>query len=79
MIVSFIHGRVRLRFKEQKECTIAENVKAKVKETGGKTKVEINTRTGSILIEYDPIVLSTEKFIEVGRQELTNLNIKLGS
>jgi len=77
VIVSFVPGRIRLRFRELKEIEAAESAKARIKETPGITKVDINRLTGSILIEYDPAVLSTEKLIEKGKQELAMLNIKL--
>ena len=77
MIVSFVPGRIRLRFKELKESEAAESVKARIKETPGITKVEINQLTGSILIEYNPAVLPTEKLIEGGKQELAKLGINL--
>ena len=77
MVISFIPGRIRLRFKELKESAAAESVKARIKETPGITRVEINRLTGSILIEYDPIVLPTEKLVESGKQELAKLGIKL--
>ena len=77
MIVSFVPGRARLRFKELKESSVAEIAKARIKETPGITAVEINTLTGSVLIEYDPAILPTEKLIKTGKQELAKLNINL--
>ena len=76
MVVSFVPGRIRLRFKELKTPATAEDVKARVAETPGITKVEINPVTGSILVEYDPEILPTEKLIETGRRELAKLGIK---
>ena len=77
MIVSFVPGRIRLRFKELKESAAAENARTRIRETPGITRVEINPLTGSVLIEYDPAVLPTEKLIENGKQELAKFNIKL--
>jgi len=77
MVVSFTPGRLRLRFKELKEDVIAENVKTRLSETPGITKVEINKVTGSILIEYNQTILPAEKLIETGKQELAKYNIKL--
>jgi len=77
MVVSFTPGRLRLRFKELKEDAIAENVKTRLSEVPGITKVEINKVTGSILIEYAQKVLPTEKLVETGKQELAKHNIKL--
>ena len=77
MIVSFVPGRVRLRFAELKDKTLADTVEKRIKETAGITKAEINTLTGSILIQYDPQILPTEKLIEAGKHELAKLNIIL--
>jgi copper chaperone CopZ len=75
MIVSFIPGRIRLRFKELKNSAVAESAKARIKETPGITRVEVNPVTGSILIEYDLKILPTERLVETGRQELVKLHI----
>jgi len=77
MIVSFIPGRIRLRFKELKDTETAETVKERIRETPGITKVEINPVTGSVLVEYDPAILPEEKLMETGRQELAKFNINL--
>ena len=77
MIVSFVSGRIRLRFKELKDFATAEKAKARINESTGIRSVEINSLTGSILIEYDPKVLSTESLMKTGREELAKLNIKL--
>jgi len=77
MIVSFIPGRIRLRFKELKDTEAAETVKERIRETPGITKVEINPVTGSVLVEYDPAILPEEKLMETGKQELAKFNINL--
>jgi copper chaperone CopZ len=77
MIVSFCHGRVRLRFKELKDNAVAALAQARIKETAGVTSVEINARTGSLLIEYDERVLPAQKLIETGKRCLEELNIEL--
>lgn len=77
MIVSFCPGRIRLRFKELKNKTLAAFAETKIKETPGVTRVEINTLTGSVLVEYDPGVLPTEKLLERGREEMAKLNLSL--
>lgn len=77
MIVSFCPGRVRLRFRELKDKTTAETASARIRETPGITGVEVNARTGSILIEYDTQVLPTEQLLEMGRRELAQFNIAL--
>ena len=77
MVVSFTPGRIRLRFKELKENSAAQNVKTRLGEVPGITRTDINTVTGSILIVYDPTILPTEKLVETGKQELAKHNIKL--
>ena len=77
MVVSFTPGRIRLRLKELKKNAVAENVKTRISEVPGITGVEINTVTGSILIEYNPAILPTETLVETGKQELAKYNIKL--
>jgi hypothetical protein len=77
VIVSFVPGRIRLRFKELKAQAVSDLVYARVKEIPGIIKVEIKALTGSILIEYDVKTLPTEKFIALGREELAKANITL--
>ena len=77
MIVSFCPGRVRLRFRELKDAASAALAKARIGETPGVTGVEVNARTGSVLIEYDTAVLPTAQLLEMGRRELAKLNIPL--
>jgi hypothetical protein len=77
MIVSFCSGRIRLRFKELKDKTIAETVRARIKETPGITGVEVNALTGGILIEYDCRILPTERLLEMGKRELAKFDIAL--
>jgi len=78
VLVSFVPGRIRLRFKElRKHLALAEDLKARVLGIDGITKVEMNSVTGGILIEYDAKVLSTERLIEIGKRELATLDIKL--
>jgi copper chaperone CopZ len=77
MIVSFCPGRIRLRFKELKDKTAAETAGARIRETPGITRAEVNAVTGSVLIEYDTQILSTEKLLEAGRRELAKFNIGL--
>ena len=77
-MVSFVPGRIRLRFKElKKHLALAQDLKMRVLAIPGITKVEMNPVTGSILIEYDAKVLSTERLIEIGKRELEGLDIKL--
>ena len=63
----FVPGRIWLRFKElKKHLDLAQDLKARVLAIPGITKVEMSPVTGSILIEYDAKVLSTERLIEIG-------------
>ena len=77
MIVSFCPGRVRLRFNELKDEEAAALARTRISATAGVTNVEINTRTGSILIEYDPLILPTATLIELGKTELAYCGIAL--
>jgi copper chaperone CopZ len=70
-------GRVRLRFRELKDAAVAAAAETRIKATAGITSVEVNSKTGSLLIEYDPRLLPTEKLIESGRQELAHFGITL--
>lgn len=67
MIVSFIPGRVRLRLPELKNQSLAGELLPKIQEIPGVKAVEIKTLTGSLLIEYDPALISTERLLELGR------------
>jgi copper chaperone CopZ len=75
--VSFVPGRVRLRFSELKNRAAAESAKARILQTPGIRAVEVNPVTGSILIEYDLAVLPTEKLLQTGKQELEKLGLKV--
>jgi hypothetical protein len=75
VVVSFVPGRIRLRFKELKNQQVCDQVYTRVKEISGIINVEIKALTGSILIEYDVTALSTEKLFALGREELAKLNI----
>jgi len=77
VIVSFVPGRIRLRFNELKENAAAETAKARIMDTPGITAVEVNPLTGSLLVEYDQALLPTEKLIETGKQELAKFGINL--
>jgi hypothetical protein len=77
MVVSFIPGRIRLRFKELKNPAVAEQVHTRIEQMPGITHVEIKTITGSLLIEYDVKVLPTEKLIGKGKEELAKAGISL--
>jgi hypothetical protein len=77
MVVSFVPGRIRLRFKELKNQQVCDQVCARIKEIPGIVTVETKAQTGSILIEYDVTLLPTEILIALGREELAKVNITL--
>jgi copper chaperone CopZ len=77
MVVSYLPGRIRLRFKELKDPEIAGRAIGQIRCVPGITRVEVKPLTGSILIEFDPKILPPEKFVETGKRELEKLNIKL--
>ncbi|MDR3174899.1 MAG: heavy-metal-associated domain-containing protein [Treponema sp.] len=67
MIVSFVPGRLRLRLPELKNQDLAGELLPQIQAVPGIKTVEIKTLTGSLLIEYDPSVISTKRLIELGR------------
>jgi hypothetical protein len=67
MIVSFVPGRVRLRLPELKNQRLAGELLPKIRAIPGVKAAEIKTLTGSLLIEYDPSLISTEGLLEQGR------------
>jgi copper chaperone CopZ len=77
VIVSYIPGRIRLRFRDLRDPLIAGTAAARIKAVPGITKVEIKPATGSLLIEFDPGMLPLAKLLETGKEELAKLNIPL--
>ncbi|MDR1306572.1 MAG: ATPase P [Treponema sp.] len=67
MIVSFIPGRVRLRLPELKNPVLAAELLPRIRAVPGVSAAEIKTLTGSLLIQYDPHILSTDQLIELGK------------
>jgi hypothetical protein len=67
MIVSFVPGRVRLRLPELKNRRLAGELLPRIRAVSGVKAAEIKTLTGSLLIEYDPALISTERLLELGR------------
>ena len=60
MITSFIDGRVRIRRDELKDPDIMDLVMGLVKARDGIIDLVPNPRTGSLLITYDPEIISRE-------------------
>ena len=53
-ITSFVDGRVRLRHPSLKRAEDAEQVRGFLASLPGILRVTVNSRTGSLLLEYDP-------------------------
>ena len=53
-ITSFVDGRVRLRHPSLKRAEDAELVRGFLASLPGILRVTVNSRTGSLLLEYDP-------------------------
>ncbi|UQZ88206.1 hypothetical protein C4J81_02850 [Deltaproteobacteria bacterium Smac51] len=64
MITSFIKGRIRLREADFTDPEMADSVAQAVKSFPGVTGVQVNTRTGSLLITYDSEQVDMETAIE---------------
>ena len=67
-ITSFIDGRVRLRHPALKQGETADMAAAALGAVDGVTEVKVNSVTGSLLLFYDPEVLSREKLLELAEQ-----------
>jgi hypothetical protein len=78
MIVSFIPGRVRLRLPELKNPALTAELLPRIQALPGIKAAEIKTLTGSLLIEYDPQTLSTDRLIELGRDLARRAGIEGG-
>jgi hypothetical protein len=76
MIVSFIPGRFRLRLVELKNEALAARALPQILAVPGITRAEIKTLTGSLLVEYDPEIIPTEKLLEMGKAALEREGIR---
>lgn len=65
MITSFIDGRVRVRHSALKKPATAARAHEMLMKTPGVFKAEINTQTGSLLLEYDPKRLSRADLMQL--------------
>ena len=63
MIASFFDGRVRIRAEALKKPETMDMARSLVQARPGVLKVESNTRTGSLLVQYDPAVITRETLI----------------
>ena len=66
-ITSFVDGRVRLRHPSLKRAEDAELVRGFLASLPGILRVTVNSRTGSLLLEYDPDQISREDLPGSGR------------
>lgn len=62
-ITSFVDGRVRLRHPSLKRAEDAELVRGFLASLPGILRVTVNSRTGSLLLEYDPDQISREDLV----------------
>ena len=67
-ITSFIDGRVRLRHPALRNAATADMAASMVSGVDGVESVQVNPRTGSLLIFYDAEKLSREKLLELAKQ-----------
>ncbi|MDR3358823.1 MAG: cation transporter [Desulfovibrio sp.] len=63
MIASFFDGRVRIRAEALKKPEIMDMARSLVQARPGVLKVESNAGTGSLLVRYDPGVVTREALI----------------
>ncbi len=63
---SFIPGRVRVRHPALTKESVALEAKQRLESMDGVTSVELNTQSGSALIQYNADVLSKDMLIEKG-------------
>ncbi len=67
-VTSFLDGRVRLRHPALKQPSNAEQVRGLLASLPGMLSVTANSRTGSLLLEYDPAQISREDLLELAGQ-----------
>ena len=67
-ITSFVDGRVRLRHPSLKRAEDAEQVRGFLASLPGMLHVTVNSRTGSLLLEYDPAQISREDLLALAGQ-----------
>lgn len=68
IITSFIDGRVRVRHSALKKAANAAKTHDALMRTPGVRKAEINTNTGSLLLEYDPKQLSRVELLQMAEK-----------
>ena len=73
IITSFIDGRVRVRHSALKKNANAARAHDVLMSTPGVQKAEINAKTGSLLLEYDPKRLSRGELIQLAEKMKASL------
>jgi hypothetical protein len=64
MVTSHIDGRIRLRSASLRDPDIARQASLALDSKSGVRSVAANTRTGSLLVEYDPESLTSEDILQ---------------
>ena len=67
-ITSFFEGRVRIRHPELRKSGCEEQIWALLGQIPGILTLTVEQKTGSLLLEYDPEVLPTNKLLELAEQ-----------
>lgn len=67
-ITSFVDGRVRLRHPALVNNKDIEKLREAALAVPGMRNVTVNNQTGSVLLEYDPAVLSREELLARGEK-----------
>jgi hypothetical protein len=67
MIASFIDGRIRIRTKALKDAALMSLVTKTVSGREGILETQANLKTGSLLVRYDPAVVSPEELLAAAR------------
>ena len=76
MITCNIPGRIRIRVPQLKQPEAAEVVGAIAKEIPGMLSVTVNSRVGSALLIYDPVVLPPQELMNQGMLLLKQMGIE---
>lgn len=67
-VASFVDGRVRLRHPVLKKAGEAEEARLLLAALPGMRRVSVNPRTGSLLMEYDPVQISRDDLLVLAGQ-----------
>ncbi|MDR3177010.1 MAG: heavy-metal-associated domain-containing protein [Desulfovibrio sp.] len=67
MIASFIDGRIRIRAKALKNAALMSLVTEAISGREGILETRVNLKTGSLLVRYDPSIISPEDLLAAAR------------